>query len=391
MKTEHWVATLAGIYGAGALSMYFFDPERGKRRRTLVKDSLVHSQHELQKFAGSFGRDLKNRIQGAVAETENLFHQENVSDYILEQRVRTAIGRVASHPHGIDVSCKDGSVVLTGWILADELEALEKAVAQVRGAAEISSFLHATDHPQHISDLQGGAKRRRLPEFLQQNWSPTTRVIAGTAGLAMITYGLLRRESAGLATGLGGAALLARSVMNVPVNRAVGIGKAPGVRIQKTMHIHAKAKDLYEFWANPENYPRVFTHIQKVTCEPDGTYRWHAAGPASIPLTWTGKITRKVPGSLVEWQSVEGSAIENHGFVRLDQEENGRTRVHVQMSYTPPAGLVGHTFAALLGLDPKSLMDEDFIRLKALFEQGFTRVRGHEILLPELKTSRTAS
>jgi uncharacterized membrane protein len=60
------------------------------------------------------------------------------------------------------------------------------------------------------------------------------------------------------------------------------------------------------------------------------------------------------------------------------------------MSYNPPAGLLGHAVAALLGLDPKNAMDQDFVRLKSLFELGKTRAHGHVVLKAELKSADTS-
>jgi uncharacterized membrane protein len=388
VKNRHWGITLGGLYGAGALSMYFLDLQRGKRRRVALKDRVVHSAHELQRFVRRFRLDVEHRVEGAAAATENLFEREKVSDYVLEQRVRTALGRMVSHPHAIEVSCKDGSVSLSGWVMADELRGLDKTVGSVRGVEEVSTFLNITDHPEHIPDLQGGVPRKRVPELIQESWSPTARVIAGSTGLGLIGYGLTRRESIGAAAGLAGSILLARSVFNTPLRRIAGVGQTAGLRIQKTIHIAATPADLYEFWSNPENYPKVFSHVVQVSGEGEGLYRWHVAGPAGIPLNWTGRIKRRLPGKMVEWHSTPGSAIENHGIIRLDAEKDGRTRVHIQMSYNPPAGLLGHAFAALLGVDPKSLMDQDFVRLKALFEEGKTKVHGHEVKKPELKLAR---
>ncbi|MBZ5521171.1 MAG: SRPBCC family protein [Acidobacteriia bacterium] len=377
MKNRHWTATLAGIYGAGALTMYLLDPQRGKRRRIMLKDALVHSGHQMQKFAGRFRDDFEHRLEGAAAETENLFHHEKVSDYVLQQRVRSALGRTVSHPHAIEVSCKNGSVALNGWIMADELENLDRAVKSIRGVQEVSTFLNTTNHPEHISDLQGGKPWRYRPEFLRKSWSPTAQVIAGSAGLGLIAYGLMRRESAGAVAGLGGAALLARSIFNMPLHQIVGAGSGAGLRIQKTFYVAASPADLYEFWVNPENFPKIFTHLKEVTRVEDDTYRWQVMGPAGIPISWTAMITRRVPGSIVEWHSAPDSAIENHGSIRLDAAKDGGTRVHIQMTYNPPAGLLGHAFAALLGIDPRSLMNEDFARLKAFLEEGKSRV--HEM------------
>ena len=380
--------TLAGIYSAGALTMYFLDPQRGKRRRIEFKGAVAHSGHQLQKFAGRFREDLENRIEGAVAETEHLFHQEPVSDYVLQQRVRTVLGRAVSHPHAIEVTCKDGSVALRGWIMADELEGLDQAVKSVRGMGEVFTFLNTTEHPEHISGLQGG---RRRAAFLEKSWSPTAQVIAGSAGLGLLGYGLTRRDPLGTVAGLGGLAVLARSIFNMPLSRIVGEPPGTGIRIQKTLHVAASPDDIYAFWTNPENFPKVFAHIKEVVRVENDTYRWQVTGPAGIPASWTAMITRRVPGKIIEWHSAPGSAIENHGTIRIDGEKDGRTRVHIQMTYNPPIGLLGHAFATLLGVDPRNLMDEDLVRLKALLEEGKTRVHGHEVRKGDLEQERLSA
>jgi uncharacterized membrane protein len=49
---------------------------------------------------------------------------------------------------------------------------------------------------------------------------------------------------------------------------------------------------------------------------------------------------------------------------------NGGTRLDVEMSYTPPAGVLGHVVAKLFGADPKSELDEDLLRMKTFLETG---------------------
>ncbi len=102
-------------------------------------------------------------------------------------------------------------------------------------------------------------------------------------------------------------------------------------------------------------------------------------------------MTRKEPGKLVEWRSEAGAAVENRGVIHIEPEGNGYTRVHVQMSYTPPAGLVGHAVAVLLGLDPRSMMEDEFVRLKSLFEEGKTHAHGREVAMSELKMEHPAA
>ena len=392
MTTERLSCTLAGVFGAGALTMYFADPNRGKRRRAVLKDAIVHSGYDLQRFGRRFRRDLEHRIEGAVAETHHFFEQPQaqVSDAILERRIRTALGRAVSHSGAIEVSCTEGSVFLGGWILADEIDEVNRVVRSVRGVRELSTFFNTTDHPEHISSLQAGRMRRHLPDFLQESWSPTTRVLAGSVGVGLILYGATHRKSIGRAAAVNGAILLARSVLNTPLKRIVGADPTVGVHIQKTISIKATPSELYEFWKNPENYPEVFAHVNRVTREADGLFRWQVLGPAGVPITWTGRISRQVPDKTIEWWSTPGSTIENHGVLNLESEKDGRTRVHVEMSYNPPAGLLGHAVAALLGLDPKNAMDQDFIRLKSLFELRKTRTHGHPVAKAEVQATGSA-
>jgi uncharacterized membrane protein len=49
---------------------------------------------------------------------------------------------------------------------------------------------------------------------------------------------------------------------------------------------------------------------------------------------------------------------------------NGGTQLGIQMRYGPPAGVLGHSVAKLLGVDPKTELDEDLMRLKSFLETG---------------------
>ncbi len=382
MKRPAIAGALAGVYGAGVATMYFLDPQRGKRRRADLQDVFVHSRRELEKFAGRLGRDFGHRTEGAIAEAQRIFERKPASDYVLEQRVHSALGRVLSHPSAVQVSVKDGSVYLSGWILAGEAKEAEKAVRSVEGITDFTSYLTTTEHPEHISALQGGRQRKRVPELLQQRWSPTARLLAGMAGLGLAAYGIIRRKTA---ASVAGSLVLARSVVNIPWAGVAGLDPSLGIHVQKTVYIAASPAELYQFWNNPENYPKALPHVQQVTRLEDDTYQWQLAGLAGTNLRWTGSIIRRIPDKLIEWRSLPGSAVENHGTIHLEPAKDGRTRVQVQMSYQPPAGLLGHAFAAMLGLDPKRMLDQDFVQLKSLFEQGVTRVHGHDVTKSELE------
>src|SRR5918999_3993524 len=94
--------TIAGVL-AGAGLMYLLDPDRGARRRALVRDQAMRAQHRLAEGAEATGRDLRNRALGTAAELRSRFRRESAGDEILHERVRSVLGRVVSHPGAIEV------------------------------------------------------------------------------------------------------------------------------------------------------------------------------------------------------------------------------------------------------------------------------------------------
>jgi len=68
-------ALLAGA-GLGAGLMYFLDPDRGRSRRTWLRDKAIHAAHEAEDAACVVGRDLRNRSQGLVAEASSQLRGE---------------------------------------------------------------------------------------------------------------------------------------------------------------------------------------------------------------------------------------------------------------------------------------------------------------------------
>jgi uncharacterized membrane protein len=192
----------------------------------------------------------------------------------------------------------------------------------------------------------------------------------------------LRRDLAGAALAGAGAALLARSVFNRSFRRLLGHNAA--IHVEKTLRIDAPVSGLYEFWANPANYPKVFEHVSMVTRVGENTWEWTVRGPAGVSAGWQGSIVGKVPNELVAWKSLPGSLVGNEGVARFDPNDDGSTRVHIRLKYDPPAGVLGHLLAAAFGADPKHALDEDMARLKSLFEDGKTRLRRHRVNLAEI-------
>src|SRR5262245_42119676 len=132
---------IVGAVGLGAALMYFFDPDRGKRRRALVRDKVEAAGNKATDYAEKMGRDIRSRAYGVVAETKALFQNEEVTDDVISDRVRAKLGRRPVHVGAIEVSAQDGIVTLTGPILAEELPTVLRATRFVRGVKGVENQL----------------------------------------------------------------------------------------------------------------------------------------------------------------------------------------------------------------------------------------------------------
>jgi uncharacterized membrane protein len=361
---------LLGAAAAGAFSMYLLDPDHGRRRRAVMRDRLASGMSRLDDATSVASRDLRNRARGVAHEVRARFTREEVPDEIVCERVRARLGGAVSHPGAIEVSALSGRVTLSGAVLEREYVRLLRTVWAVRGVADVEDRLAVYESPAGISALQGGgrASGRRFGPW-QENWPPGVRVVMGAAGAALLINALAgRRSTLGLLGGLGGAALIARTATNMPIDRLVGV-RSPAMELQKCIDVAAPIEQVFETFSQLERFPEFMTHVREVRVRGDGTSLWIVEGPAGRTISWEAVTTRLEPNRLIAWRTLPGSAVEHAGLLRFEQTEGG-TRVLVTMSYTPPAGALGHAVARLFGTDPKSELNDDLMRMKVFLETG---------------------
>lgn len=179
--------------------------------------------------------------------------------------------------------------------------------------------------------------------------------------------------------------LLLRAITNMELKRLTGIGAGRrAVTLQKMITVHAPVERVFDFWSRYENFPRFMTHVREVRKTSGDRSHWVVAGPAGLPIEWETEVTAHVPNQVLAWRTVPGSIVDHAGIVRFEKTADGGTRVHIRMSYNPPAGALGHAVAALLGGDPKRAMDEDLVRFKSLIEDGKTTAHGDTVDRREL-------
>jgi hypothetical protein len=137
-----------GAAAAGALAMYYLDPELGARRRALLAD-LVRSG--LPGGAGpARGRGRYGR-RGYLRPT----HADPRTDAELRDRIQSALDRMVSHPRALHVSVERGVVRLSGRLLAAERDSVLEQVQCMNGVQKLINATTAHAHPQELARGEG--------------------------------------------------------------------------------------------------------------------------------------------------------------------------------------------------------------------------------------------
>lgn len=371
---------VGGALGAGL--MYLLDPERGRRRRALLRDGLTSAVHRAACQTNLAARDLGHRAAGLAAEVRAGLRAEPSPDRVVADRVRTALGRAVSHPHAVRVEVRDGRVTLYGPVLAREVGCLLDCVAAVRGVTGVEDRLEAHERAGRLSALQGGRTSQRGGAA---RWSPAARLLAGAAGCGLMANCLARRTPGAVLLGTAGFGLFLRGLTNLELTRLAGLERGRRwLEVRKAITVRAPVEEVFGFWTHYVNFPRFMGHLREVRDLGGGRSHWVAVGPAGAAVAWTAALTGVVTNEQLAWRTEPGSAVPNAGVVRFEPLGDFRTRVDIRLAYRPPAGALGHFAARLLGADPKSALDEDLVRLKSLLEEGSASAPGKRATRQEL-------
>ena len=363
--------TLLTSIGLGAGLMYFMDPQHGNRRRAIVVDRANRFVNDIDESFDIAVEDARNRARGVLSEMTARLSEQGAPDWILEERVRSNLGRLARHTRALDVRADGGRIYLSGPVLREEEEAVVKAALRTRGVYGVENQLQVVENPQDIPALQTPSTAgATMMDQTQRNWSPATRLLSSVGGSLLTLYGLTRKGIAKPVLSTAGMVLTARGMTNLDTRSLLGLsGGENGIRVNKAINIFAPIDEVYQFWHNFENFPLFMNHVKEISTQGEIS-NWKVAGPVGSTVEFQSRLTQDIPNDLIAWETLPDSQIRSAGIVRFDENRDGSTRVTVQMAYIPPAGMAGHAIAQIFGVDPRQAMHDDLIRLKTLLEEG---------------------
>jgi uncharacterized membrane protein len=145
------------------------------------------------------------------------------------------------------------------------------------------------------------------------------------------------KRSSGWLLRLAGLALIGaglRPVVEEEIRRA-GLERR-SVAFRSSINIDRPVHDVFAFFKDFENLPRVIGALRSVVDHQDGRSHWEIYAPSSEdPLEWDAVVTKYVPNSVLAWESVPGSVVENSGLLRFTPLSDTRTHLDVSIVYRP--------------------------------------------------------
>ncbi len=219
-----------------------------------------------------------------------------------------------------------------------------------------------------------------------KNIGESERIASGLGGGALAAYGLYRMDLIGaVLAALGGALLYRGATGHSPIYDALDINtaddssaKSGGAahahghanRVEKHVTVHRPLHEIFDFWRNFENLPKIMSHLESVTVIDNKRSHWKAKAPLGTSVEWDAEIVEEQKNHFIAWRSIEGADVDNSGSVRFDRAGGGETRITVIINYTPPAGAIGAAVASWFGENPEQQLEEDLQKFKQAMESG---------------------
>jgi len=138
--------------------------------------------------------------------------------------------------------------------------------------------------------------------------------------------------------------------------------------LSMSVHVDRPAAELYRFWRDLPNLPRVMPRLASIQVLDDVHSHWVLRTPDGVRVEWDAEIIDDVPGERIAWRSVEGTRVFDAGSAQFVRAASGGTDVNVDLLYEPFADSFGTAVALLFGLEPGGEGHLDLDALKRFME-----------------------
>lgn len=177
------------------------------------------------------------------------------------------------------------------------------------------------------------------------NVGDAERAVSAVGGIALVGYGLKRRDGWGAAAALGGLALLHRGYTGYcVVGDLVGRDSAAPAQVpvaaegEGLLELSGSAAAVYAAWADPSSCARLLGHIQSVDDLGDGLTRWTprlTAQALGLPAAVDCERIIDQPGQALAWRSRGDGPVAFQLTVGIEPVADDRSRARVALSWRP--------------------------------------------------------
>lgn len=245
----------------------------------------------------------------------------------------------------------------------------------------------------HTLSLHGGHGPNGGPDTSATNVGQPERIVSALGGGLLALYGIRQKNATGALLALVGAAIAQRGItghcqvygalgmstagsgedgfLEKKHGRAAVLDASKAIKVERSVTIDMPPDELYRFWRNFENLPRIMDHLESVTMLDGRRSHWKAKAPVGQLVEWDAEIIHEEPDRLISWRSVDEATVPNAGSVHFDEATGVRgTVVKVVLEYQPPGGRLGALVARFFGENPDDQVREDLRRFKSMMEAG---------------------
>lgn len=146
-------------------------------------------------------------------------------------------------------------------------------------------------------------------------------------------------------------------------------------QVTRSIIVKGNVSDIYDLWADFENFPNFMENLEDVTRLDPTSSRWTLKGPLDTELTWTAEMTRMEKNKRIAWNSKDDEgAVTTSGQVTFNQLPDSQVEVTTVVQYGLPGGALGDAVASLFS-NPEKRVEEDLRNFKS-FAEGALQDKG---------------
>ena len=146
--------------------------------------------------------------------------------------------------------------------------------------------------------------------------------------------------------------------------------RASRLTVARAVTINRANHEVYRFWRDFSNLPRVMRGIEAIDVTSDRHSHWRMRVPGGVRVEWDAEIVEERENERIAWRAT-GPIVSHAGSVAFTPAPGARgTQVVARFEYEPTGGVLGSSIAWLFDGLFEDQVQEDLRRCKQFLETG---------------------